>query len=248
MTGVVYAIEGRPAEGGRCCLVKYNESGSIELLSAKYNVRSKVHGYGGGASTISRDGHLVFTDFKTNSVFIIDKEEEEPRCLISGMADTYYADFDVHPKILEWIIAVQVQHHGGNETSTIVAINTLSGSAKVIIQGADFYSSPRFSCDGSRIAWIQWNHPDMPWTGCQLFVADWNSDQPVTGCFVAGKAGTESICQPRWNDHGTLYFLSDLTGYSQLYFLDDKSFQALPIILPGFETVEFGAKETTLGK
>ena len=60
----------------------------------------------------------------------------------------------------------------------------------------------------------------MPWNGSLLYVATWRIDEPINGNKVAGEAGIESICQPRWNETGKLFFTSDRTGYWQLYRVD----------------------------
>lgn len=127
-------------------------------------------------------------------------------------------------------------------------INTSTGTISVLLQGADFYAHPRFNHDGSKISWTQWNHPDMPWNGTELYTASWHAEGFTHLTKVAGAAGIESICQPRWGPSGTLFFISDRSNYWQLYRLEPDSSVPTKIRLDGLENVEFGERENWLGK
>ena len=240
-------VEGRPSEGGRCCIVEYQACTSPrDLLQPPYNARSKVHEYGGAAFTIGSDGVLVFSDFETNGILSIRKEVVD--IIIDGDPATCYADFCVHPRENHIIIAVQEVRSENETRNNIVVIDSAKRRARVIISGADFYAHPRFNHDGTFISWIQWTHPDMPWNGSLLYVATWRIDEPINGNKVAGEAGIESICQPRWNETGKLFFTSDRTGYWQLYRVDVSNASPRHIRLQGFEDCDFAGSEWVLGK
>ncbi|KAG0649649.1 Dipeptidyl aminopeptidase BIII [Hyphodiscus hymeniophilus] len=242
--GSVYLIEGRPAENGRCCIVERQGDEWIDILPPQYNARTRVHEYGGGACLACPDGSLIFSDFKTNGVFRLNAADDvQP--IVDASETLRFADFDVHPRHDNLILAVQEDHSGGTiETveNRIVLINSDDKSTRVIRQGADFYWAPKFNHDGSRICWIQWNHPDMPFTGCELYVADWKNGSISNAKYVAGKAGEESVGQPKWHEDGTLFFSSDRTGFAQLYRLAFPSFEVRPMILAGWEDADITAK------
>jgi Tol biopolymer transport system component len=121
--------------------------------------------------------------------------------------------------------------------NTLVAIDRSTKTVHTVANGQDFYSDGRFSHDGSKICWKQWNHPDMLWTGNQLYVADWDNGKVSNVTYIAGKADKESVSQPRWSLDGTLFFASDRTGYYQLYHLGPGSKEAKHIKLEGLDDV-----------
>lgn len=250
MSGAIYLVEGRPSENGRCCIVEYSNSTGVDILPAQYNVRSRVHEYGGAACTIGPGGRLVFTDWNTNGIFSL--SAGHIRVILEGSAEIFFADFDVHPSRPECILAVQEDHRSTTIQNRIVTINGSTGNVSYAVQGADFYAHPRFNHDGTRICWTQWDHPDMPWTGSKLYVDDWVEGQLLRGNFVAGKSAVESICQPRWSGDGTLYFVSDRTGFWQIYhYVDEKtrrSSRTELISLKAFEDADFAGPENILGK
>ena len=211
-TGTIYSLEGRPAEDGRNCIVEYSRVGSKDILPKGYNARTGVHEYGGAAFMVGFDGVLIFSDSNTRGVFSLDPSSSEVQAIIRNDPLIHYAAFNVHPNTSHLIIAVQEDHHAAVENS-LVLIDTNTIIIHTIARGADFYSDPSFSPSGDRLCWIQWNHPDMPWTGSILYAADWHSTVVGTPVAVAGKSGSESVIQPRWGPDGTLFFSSDRSGY-----------------------------------
>ena len=154
-------MEGRPAEKGRCCIVEQRGTESIDILPSEYNARSKVHEYGGGACIVSPDGSLIFADASTSGVFRL-KSVDDVQPIVNASAEFRYADFDVHPLQTNLILAVQEDHSGSTVENRVALIDSDTKSVKVVCQGADFYSAPKFNHDGTKICWVQWNHPDMP--------------------------------------------------------------------------------------
>ncbi|KAJ5662368.1 uncharacterized protein N7477_009984 [Penicillium maclennaniae] len=240
-TGAIYLVEGRPAEKGRCVIVEQRGTESTDILPSEYSAQSKVHEYGGGACTFSPDGSLIFTDANTSGVFRL-KAADDVQRIITASEQLRYADFDVHPLRTNLILAVQEDHSGSSVVNTTALINSDDKSVTSVCQGADFYSAPRFNHDGTKICWIQWNHPDMPWTGSELYIADWNAVGLMNAKHIAGKAAVEGVGQPKWHEDGTLFFTSDRTGFAQLYRLNPSSLEVLPLVLPGWEEAEIACK------
>src|SRR6266480_3253633 len=87
------------------------------------------------------------------------------------------------------------------------------GAAQVLVSGNDFYSSPRISPDGSSLAWLTWNHPNMPWDGCELWTGEIAVDGAIANQQLVAGGPRESIFQPEWSPDGTLYFVSDRSGW-----------------------------------
>lgn len=143
------------------------------------------------------------------------------------------------------LIAIREDHTDSDiqAVNTIVAIDPESGSTgTVLVEGADFYLYPRISPDGKKLAWIQWNHPNMPWDGTELWVGDLNDHGVSHAERVAGGLD-ESVVQPVWSPDGTLYFVSDRSNWWNLYRWDDG--KAVPIIAP--MAAEFGQPNWQIG-
>jgi dipeptidyl aminopeptidase/acylaminoacyl peptidase len=212
----IFWLAGRAAEAGRNTLLRYHGVSIEELTAAPFNVRSRVHEYGGGAYAV--DGEMVyFTHFKDNCVYRMTAGETPVQVTQAGQQR--FADFAVD-RARNRLIAVR-ELHGEDEhahpVNTICAIALGDGAETLLVQGADFYSSPRVSPDGRSLAWLSWDHPCMPWQGSTLWLADFNDDGTLsTPKRIAG--GTEeSICQPEWSPDNLLHFVSDRSGWWNLY-------------------------------
>lgn len=201
--------------------------------------------YGGGACTASPDGSLLFSDFSTNGLFRL-KSIDDVQPIINASKTLRYADFDVHPHNINLILAVQEDHSGETVENRIALIDSDDKSVKIVRQGADFYCAPKFNHDGTRVCWFQWNHPDMPFTGSDIYVAEWTDGAVVNAKHIAGKAGQEGVGQPRWHEDGTLFFTSDRTGFTQLYRADSSSLKVEPLVLPGWEEADLAQKTLLL--
>lgn len=206
-----------------------------------------MHGYGGGSFTVGTDGGLVFTDWNRNGVFSLKAGHVRP--IIDG-SGTAFGDFDVHKLNPYLILAVQERAVGLSVHNEVVLIDSRIGSVTVVAEGADFYAHPRFNNGGNQLCWTQWSHPDMSWTGSELYLADWINGTVKDPKLVAGKAGTESICQPRWGEDGSLFFVSDRTGFWQIYRLEkgEEASNAQHLLLQGFENADFAGAENMLGR
>ena len=247
-TGKIYLLESRPAEEGRCCIVECSTDGQHkDVLPREYSARTGVHEYGGAALTVGSNGDIVFADWETKGVYSLSSGTTDCTSLIKADPKVYYADFDIHPTNYSLILAVQENHHPKDVENSIVLIDASSRKVHTVASGADFYSHPKFSPEGNKVCWLQWNHPDMPWTGSLLYVASWSDGAVSNAKVVAGEPGKESISQPRWLPNGSLLFASDRSGYYQLYLLEPGQEDARHINLRGLSDVEFAGPEWMLG-
>jgi dipeptidyl aminopeptidase/acylaminoacyl peptidase len=215
--GAVWWAEGRPAEGGRVVLVRRPPGGEPEdLTPADFNVRTRVHEYGGGAWTLAADDLVLFSNFADQRLYR-QRLGEEPVAITpepETTAGLRYADCRLTPDG-RTAICVREVHGEGEADNQIVAL-PVDGSAVpvVLASGRDFYSFPRLSPDGAWLAWTCWDHPDMPWDGTELWVA--RLDDLTEASLVAG-GPEESVFQPEWDPGGRLHFASDRGGWWNLY-------------------------------
>ena len=211
----VYWVESRPAEGGRNVVVQRTPDGrTTDVTPPPFNVRTRVHEYGGGAFAVS-GGSLFFSNFADQRLY---RQEPggQPRP-ITPEQDLRYADGVVHRGRM---VCVREDHTspGREAVNTLVGLDLDRGGAgQVLVSGNDFYSTPRISPDGSRLAWLTWNHPNMPWDGTELWTGDLDDDGSVVRPRRVPGGVDESIFQPEWSPDGVLYFVSDRTGWWNLY-------------------------------
>ena len=213
----VYWTEGRPAEAGRNVIVRRTPDGKIaDVTPSPFNARTRVHEYGGGAFTV-KDGTIYFSNFADQRLYK-QTPDSEPQPLTSA-AERRYADAVVDSQ-RERIICVCEDHTGGGHepVNSLVSISLNNGEdVQVLASGSDFYSSPRLSPDRSVLAWLSWNHPNMPWDGTQLWVAQIEEDGSLGEAECVAGGVDESIFQPEWSPDGVLYFVSDRTGWWNFY-------------------------------
>ncbi len=226
----LYWLESRPTEQGRQALVFLPHGGSaVDVVPAGFNVRSRVHEYGGGAWF--RDGRTVFcSNFDDSRLYRIDGPGAEPQPITPEPPAPHawrYADGRVFADG-RLIVCVRETHGGGEPVNELVVL-AADGSEqpRVVASGRDFYASPRPSPDGSRLAWLAWDHPHMPFEGTDLCVGDVGADGSCANARRVAGSETESIFQPEWGPAGDLYFASDRSGWSNLYVERDGEVQAL---------------------
>lgn len=218
----IYWVEGRPKEAGRYVLVKWTGRSASDVNPSPFNARSRVHEYGGGGVLVV-DGVSYFSHYADQRLYRMEKGKP-PAALTPdvGQAKLRYADGRVDPNRGVWV-GVREDHRieGQQAVNSLVAIDLACGGEGIVLHsGYDFYSSPRLSPDGKQLAWLAWNHPNMPWTETELWIADFHGHQLANARRVAGGRGKGkpiSIFQPEWSPSGTLYFISDESGWWNLY-------------------------------
>ena len=226
----IYWIEGRPQEGGRNVLVRRRSAqpspggsgaaGSVhDVIPSGFNVRSRVHEYGGGAYVVDR-GNVYFSNFSDQRIYYLAAGDHAGQPVpLTPEGRCFYADYAVDPRRSR-LICVREDHSGAGEAvNTLVGIPLSGGSTgDVIAAGHDFYSTPRCSPDGSQLSWLAWRHPNMPWDGTELWVADVAAgDGALSNVRRIAGGDDESIYQPGWGPDGRLYFVSDREGWWRLY-------------------------------
>ena len=206
-------LQSLPEEGGRVAVAT---AGGV-LTPAPFNVRTRVHEYGGGAVAAAGDT-VWFSNFADNLVYA--QQGDAAPVAIATDASQRHADLELDARH-ERLIAIREQHAEGAEArNTIVALKLDGSGSTTLVEGADFYAAARVSPEGRRLAWLSWNHPNMPWHGTQLWLAAFADDGSLihSRCVAGGPA--ESLCQPVWAPDGKLYVVSDRSGFWNLYRLE----------------------------
>jgi dipeptidyl aminopeptidase/acylaminoacyl peptidase len=242
----VYWLERRPHEGGRSALVFKPDGGRpVDVVPAGFNVRSRVHEYGGGAYW--RHGRTVFcSSFDGGRVYRIDAPGEEPQPITPEppSADAHrYSDGRVTPDG-RLVVAVRERHDvDGEPVNELVAFPTDGSSdPRPIASGRDFYAAPRIRPDGRQLAWTAWDHPRLPFEGTDLCVADLAPDGTLSRNRRVTGSDSESVVQPQWSPEGVLHFVSDPDGWWNLYAERDGK------VVPLHETeAEFAPPQWILG-
>lgn len=217
----IYWSEGRPTEGGCNRVVRRSPAGHLtDLTPPEFNVRTRVHEYGGGAYIVA-DGVLYFSNFADQRIYRQGGNDEPTAITPSDLLR--YADA-VLDRGRDRLICVREDHRteGQEPVNTLVALQTApafvdDNEGEILVAGSDFYAAPRLSPDGSRLAWLSWNHPQMPWDGTELWVATVAADGSLHDSHCIAGGLTESIFQPEWSPSGELYFVSDRTNWWNLY-------------------------------
>jgi dipeptidyl aminopeptidase/acylaminoacyl peptidase len=226
----VYWLESRPQEEGRQALVFLPHGGTpVDVVPAGFNVRTRVHEYGGGAWF--HDGGTVFcSSFDDSRLYRIDEPGAQPRPITPEPPAPHawrYADGRVFGDG-RLIVCVRESHGDGEPVNELVVLSTDgSDEPRVVAHGRDFYAAPRPSPDGRRLAWLAWDHPHMPFEGTDLCVGDLEDDGSCANARRVAGSETESIFQPEWGPDGGLFFVSDRTGWSNLYVERDGEVSAL---------------------
>ena len=221
----LYWIEGRPSEGGRSTLMRRRDGDIAELTPAPFNPRSRVHEYGGGAFCVApgeddTPGRVFFVHFADQNLYEV-RQGDEPRRITDGDSQERFGD-------LTWdgaaLLAVRELHparsnEGEEPRNDLVQVDVESGALTVLHTGYDFYAGPRQSGHG-RLAFLAWDHPNMPWDGTQLFVAEHPPGGALANVTTVAGGVSESVVQPEW-DGDSLVFASDASGYWNLHAWDE---------------------------
>ena len=213
----LYWAEGRPEEAGRNVVVRWTpEEGSEDMTPAPFDARTRVHEYGGGAFTV-RDGVITFSNFADQRLYQQHRgSDPQP---VTPEEKLRFADGVFDPSGSRYICVREDHRVEGQEPVNTIVSLALDGqdAGSVLLSGNDFYAAPRFSPDGKQLAWLTWNHPNMPWDGTELWVADFASDGMLANLQRVAGGEEESIFQPEWSPEGVLHFVSDRSGWWNLY-------------------------------
>lgn len=229
--GDVWWSEGRPSEGGRVAVMRLagGRGEPADALAEPWSARTRVHEYGGGSYALY-GGTMFFANQPDQRIWRLDEGPgDEPVPLTPEPpepASLRYADGDASPDG-RWIALVRERHRGpgaADVDNDLVAVSTdphHTLDPAVLAAGHDFYAAPRWSPDGRRLAWIQWDHPNMPWDGTELWVADVAADRGgrplLAGERRVAGGPQESVLQPAWSPDGVLHWASDASGWWNLY-------------------------------
>ena len=213
----LYWIEARPAEAGRRVIVRAGPDGAIaDVTPQPFYARTRVHEYGGGTYVVA-GGVVVFSNFEDGRLYRIDPGSDTP-VPITPEGPWRYADPRPDPARRRFLAVREDALGEGQPVASIVAV-PLDGEAPptVLTTGPDFLAAPRLAPDGSQLAWLEWDHPDMPWDASRLRVAPVLADGTLGEPWLAAGGPEESIAQPEWSPAGILHFVSDRTGWWNLY-------------------------------
>lgn len=200
--GALYWSESRPAEAGRQVIVRWEPGHDpVDILPAPFSARTTVHEYGGGAFCVAA-GTVYFSNFDDQGLYRLG----DPRPIAEGAR---FADADV---LGDRLVCVRERHLDGGVVNDIVELR--DGALTVVAAGHDFYAAPRFAPDG-RLAWLAWDHPRMPWDGTVLEPGPVSRSGGRSGPVAGGP--DESVTQPKWSPAGALHWISDRTGWWNLY-------------------------------
>lgn len=205
-----YYVEGRASEKGRSVLMKGDLNGYLEeVLPQQFNVRSSVHVYGGKCFSVKNDT-VYFVNHADGAIY--KKTSDGMITQLTQAPNFYFADFTISK---DYLYAVAEEHIENTVNNMLIRLDLTTYKIDVIASGYDFYAAPRLSQDDSKLAWLCWNHPNMPWDGSELWVAVVTSQGLTSPLCVAGN-DKESITHPVWSEN-TLYFTSDRSGFWNLY-------------------------------
>ena len=217
----IYWLELRPQEGGRSVIVKREPNGTIhDLLPSPFSARSRVHEYGGGSYSVFQET-IAFCNDKDQRVYILNAAGyPEPITPLCTDGEWRYADLRFDP-CRQRLLAVREHHHGSEVENVLVSLSLQASNnyngGMLLAQGTDFISSPALSPNGKQLAWLTWNHPNMPWNGTTLWVAEFDPQGNLAQPKAIAGFERASIFQPMWSPENELFFISDANGWWNIY-------------------------------
>lgn len=236
----LYWLELRPEERGRYALCTLLDGRPTEVLGKRFNVRTRVHEYGGGSYLV--DGSVVYFVNFGDQLLYVKEDGAAPRPLTpQGLR---FADFVADGKRSR-LVGISEDHRREGQTVNAVSEILKDGSVRALVSGNDFYSSPKLNRGQTRLAWLTWSHPNMPWDGTELWVAELGSDGvPRDGTLIAG-GKDESVFQPEWSPDGTLYFVSDRSGWWNIHRWKDGRVERVVPMAAEFGRPQWGFRMST---
>jgi len=241
--------EARPKESGRTTVVHRTADGTItDVIPAPFNARTRVHEYGGGAFAVVGD-MLFFANFADQRLHRMSLSARDAPQPLTPACDSAlrYADFAADPSRRR-LLCVREDHrdaaHGVVNAIAAVAMDGDDAGGRVLVAGNDFYAAPRLDPTGTRLAWLTWNHPDMPWDGCELWVADVTPAGDLASVRRVAGGRDEALFQPAWSPAGVLHVVSDRSGWWNLFRVDEARGELVPLAP---RAAEFGVPQWIFG-
>jgi len=235
--GCFYWLQSQPENNGRQTIYRYDSDGSVvDMIPAEYSVRSRLHEYGGGDFAV-HNGMIVFANDADQRLYSLSEGT------LSGITPepaikhgTRYSDMHFHPSG-DWLVAVRESHtedHDPNDViNDIVSVDLSNGKVTQLVSGDDFYAYPRIAHNGNELAWVSWNHPDMPWDNTTLYRSKVTQNS-VSETRAYMEEDGEAIYQPSWCPDGELHFVSDRSNWWNIYSLRDDILNALTPMVAEF--------------
>ena len=208
-------LEGRPGESGRSVLVRTDDAGrATDVTPPPFNVRSRVHEYGGGAYAVSGE-RVWFSNFEDGRIYA--QTGAGTPAPLTGAGPARFADLTVDPKRRRLLAVRETHRDGAPPLNDLVAISLDEGAVRTLASGHDFFAAPAPSPDGRQLAWLAWDQPDMPWDAAALWLADLDADgAPGTPIRIAGGSGSAAF-QPAWAPDSALWCVVDPDGWWNLH-------------------------------
>jgi dipeptidyl aminopeptidase/acylaminoacyl peptidase len=215
----IYWLEKRPTEDGRQVIVRRRAEGTVdEVLPSPYSARSRVHEYGGGSYTVDA-GTVYFVDDRDQGIHVL--RPDGTVAALSVTAGLRHAEPRLDPERRRLIVIGEDHSGPGEPNNFLAAVGLDGGGINILHEGHDFYASASLSPDGTRLAWLTWDHPDMPWDATTLWLARVDAEGRLHDPRAVAGGGSVSIFQPQWSPDGKLYFVSDASEWWNLHRLDD---------------------------
>ena len=208
----LYYIERRPQEDGRCVIVRSCKGETADILPAPYSARSRVHEYGGGCY-YAQGNTVLFVNDSDQDVYLVENQKIRR---ITTADNRRFADF-AYDQTNNRLFAISETHENNTITNSIVSIDISTGLLTELENTNDFYASPRLNNAASQICWQTWCHPNMPWDGNQLWVADIDKEGQLRNKRQVAGGDDISVFQPQWSKQDILHFISDETGWWHIY-------------------------------
>ena len=234
--GACWWLESRPLEQGRVALMRMQGGVLQDLLPPPFSVRSRVHEYGGGAYAVA--GAQVFFCNDLDQCIYSLQDGAAQRLTAPGLCR--YADLT--PDLPRRRLISVCEDHAGAPDNFLAAVSLTDGSLTQLAAGRDFYSSPALSPDGRELAWLAWDQPQMPWDGTELWVATLDADGRPAGARRLAGGPEESVFQPRYSPDGVLHYVSDRSGYWNIYRYAEGTARAL-----AKDAADYGYAQWTFG-
>ncbi|MFE0143453.1 S9 family peptidase [[Kitasatospora] papulosa] len=230
----VWWTEPRPAEGGRRALVRRRADGATgSVLPAPWNPRSRVVEYGGmpwaGAPREEGGPLVVFVHHPDQRLYAYAPDGPDEPWPLTPVSEIGGGLRWVDPQVQlghgeVWCVLEEFTGESPTDVRRVIAAVPLDGSAAgdrgAVRELTDdrnrFVTGPRLSHDGRRVAWIAWDHPQMPWDGTVVKTAEVTADGTFTGVRPLVGDIDESVVQVEWDRDGSLLFVSDVGGWWEL--------------------------------